>query len=430
MEEAKQVYACRSCHSEHLSPIISLGNQYVTNFVSTREEQERNVRAPLDLILCPEEKGGCGLVQLRHSAPPAAMWGDQYWYQSGLNRRIREDLGDIVEKSREIVPVSRGDIVIDIGCNDGTLLMNYAGRGVRSIGFEPSKNVAAKSREKGLEVINDFFNAGAYERNVGNEKAKIVSAISMFYDLEKPNEFLQDVKKVLAPNGLFVVQQNYLGTMLSNNAFDNICHEHLEYYSLRSFENLLGRNGLEVVDVAQNGINGGSIRTYIKRVEDSSPVQTPEARERVLALRDQEAHAGFQTMRPYQEFASRLSGIKNKINNFLEEEKRAGKTTFACGASTRGNVTLQYLGLDERLIAGAFDRNPDKFGKRTIGSFIPIYSPDERHNLPKIDNQLVLIWHIFKGLGADETEFLNEGGRFLLPMPAPKLISKEGEIFL
>ncbi len=426
---AKPIHACRSCYSGVLKPIISLGHQYVTNFVTTREEQERNVRSPLDLVLCPEEAGGCGLMQLGQSAPPESMWGEQYWYKSGINRMIREDLADIVDKSLKIVPVSQGDIVIDIGCNDGTLLMNYSPAGPRRIGFEPSKNVARESQAKGLEVINDFFNAEAYARNIGEQKARIVTAISMFYDLEKPNEFLQDVKKVLAPNGLFVVQQNYLATMLSNNAFDNICHEHLEYYSLRSFENLLRRNGLEVIDVEQNGINGGSIRTYIKRSEDAFPLQSKGALERVQSLREAESAANLQTSIPFMEFAGRISGIKDKITSFLEEEKRAGRTTFACGASTRGNVTLQYLGLDERLVPGAFDRNPDKFGKRTIGSFIPIYSPDDRHKF-KVDNQLVLIWHIFKGLGADEKEFLNEGGKFLLPMPAPKLITRDGEISL
>jgi hypothetical protein len=409
-----EITNCRSCTHDNLIPIISLGDQYVVNFVDSNEE---GVKCPLDLVLCDN----CKLLQLKHSAPPESMWGDQYWYRSAINKMIREDLNDIVSKSTKLIKLEKDDLVIDIGANDGTLLENYNScEGVIPVGFEPSGNVAKVAVSKGYQIINDFFNADSFSKLYPSKKAKIITAISMFYDLEDPNEFLEDINKILDDDGMLVIQQNYLVTMLKNNAFDNICHEHREYYSLISFNHLLERHGLEVFDIEENNINGGSIRTYIKK-KGSSLKGFEGSTTRLVETLANEKNLALDSEKPYKEFASRISSIKLKLLELLNSIKQEGKTICALGASTRGNVLLQYFGLGPDVVDCIFDKNPDKEGKKTVGGGIPITSPV---NIDKYspDYQLVLIWHIFKGLGSDETDFLNKGGKFILPLPDLKVI--------
>lgn len=421
MTEIIEIKNCRACGSRELIDILSLGNQYIINFVNNKNE---GVRCPLNLVLC----NNCKLLQLKHNAPPESMWGKQYWYKSGINRMIRDDLKDIIENVKNIANPREGDIVIDIGCNDGTMLGFYNTSGLKILGFEPSENVAKEAEQKGFEVINDFFNAESFKQKFGDKKAKVITAISMFYDLEDPNRFLKDIVNVLDKEGLFVIQQNYLLTMLENNAFDNICHEHREYYSFRSLKNLLDKYNLEVFDIVLNDINGGSIRTYIK-FKDGQIKIPPGAEERLNKIIVREKSSRLETKEPYLEFALRVKTIKRKLLDFIKGEKAKGKKICALGASTRGTVALQYLELGPELIDCIFDKNPDKEGKMTIGSWIPITSPEniEKYNP---DYQLVLIWHIFRGVGEDEKEFLKRGGIFILPLPQPKRIDPFSEKFL
>ena len=412
-----EIKYCRSCGSKNLSPIISLGNQYVTNFVE--KDNERQFKCPLDLIICEN----CKLVQLKHNAPPESMWNEQYWYKSGISSTIKEDLKDIVNNSEKIANPKEEEIVIDIGCNDGTLLSFYKNENLKKVGFEPSKNVAKDAREKGFHVINNFFNYEDYKKDFGDKKAKIITAISMFYDLEDPNKFMEDIVSCLDKDGLFIIQQNYLLTMLINNAFDNICHEHREYYSLFSLNHLLEKYNLEVFDIVQNGINGGSIRTYI-RFKGSDKINEPEgSKERLEGIKKKEKEMQLDTLKPYLEFASRINKIKENLLNFIKKEKENGRKICVYGASTRGNVILQYFNLDENLIFCVADKNPDKWDKKTVGSLIPIVSPKE---LRKIDPDylLVMVWHFFEEIKNQEKEYFEKGGKFIVPLPNFKVVQK------
>lgn len=423
MEEkyyTRKIDSCRACGSRDIQEILSLGELYVSNFVNPRENQ--GAKVPLDLMLCNPEHG-CGLLQLNHTTRPELMWGEQYWYKSGINSMIKADLKDIVEKSEKIISLNKGDLVIDIGCNDGTMLEYYKNSEIQRVGFEPSKNVAKEAKNKGINVVNDFFNWEAYNKNFGNEKAKVITAISMFYDLDDPNKFVGDIAKTLDKKGLFVIQQNYLATMMQNNAIDNICHEHLEYYSHRSLEKLLNKHGFETFDIELNDINGGSIRNYIK-FKDGKINQSKEAKERVEKIIEFEKESKLNCLGTYKEFAERINSIREEVITFLKKEKKKGKKICALGASTRGNTTLQYFGLNPELIECIFDKNPDKEGKLAVGSQIPVTSP-ENINKYNPDYQLVLIWHIFKGISNDEKNFLDKGGKFILPLPKMKIIGKK-----
>jgi hypothetical protein len=299
-------------------------------------------------------------------------------------------------------------------------MFNYfKNRKLNLIGFEPCKNVAEEAKKKGYKIINSFFNSKNYlEEN--NKKAKVITAISMFYDLEDPNTFLKDIKKCLDKNGLFIIQQTYLVSMLEKVIFDNICHEHREYYSVTSLKNVLEKHGFEIFDVEIGEINGGSIRTYIKLKENNN-YKTSES---VKIILDKEKELKLDTIKPYLKFASEIEECKTKVMDFLNNAKAKGKTVGICGASTKGNTTLQYFGITPDLVVGASDANSDKHGKKTIGTLIPIMSIDEMKKL-KPDYQLVLIWHLFEGLKDKEKDFLKEGGKFVLPLPKFKIISDE-----
>ena len=218
-KEIKPINNCRVCGGK-LTDILTLGNQYVSDFV---KNQKDTIQVPLDLARC--EYKDCGTIQLRHNAPPESMWNDHYGYKSGINRLIRENLRDIVSSVESTLKdrLNETSIVVDIGANDGTLLENYSVPRISRIGFEPSANVAAEARAKGLMIVPDFFNAAAYQA-ITDKKADAITSISMFYDLDNPNEFLQDIKSTLSKDGVFIIQQNYLKSMLEQNAFDNICH--------------------------------------------------------------------------------------------------------------------------------------------------------------------------------------------------------------
>jgi len=415
MKRETQIKCCRACGNEKLKEIISLGDQHVTNFVADKSQQKD--KHPLDLVLCDPTNGGCGLLQLNHNTPPELMWDEQYWYKSAISSTIKNDLKDIVNHAKDLVELNKGDIVIDIGSNDGTLLENYS-KDITVVGFEPSKNVWKEADEKGILTINNFFNAQNFKDAFTDKRAKIITAISMFYDLEDPNAFLKDITDVLDKDGLFIIQQNYLISMLSKNAFDNICHEHREYYSLYSLKKLLDKHGLEIFDVSQNDINGGSIRTYIK-FKDNKNLGSEESYKRVKIVEDMELELGIDNLFIYEEFVTRIEKIKKDLLDFLNKEKEAGKEIYIYGASTRGNVILQYFDLSPELITAAVDKNPDKHGKKTVGTLIPIISPEKfREKNP--DYLLVMTWHFYEEIKEQEKEWFNKGGCFIVPLPELK----------
>lgn len=408
---------CRSCFSENLLPILSLGNQYVSNFV----DGEKGITVPLDLVLCDAMAKGCGLLQLHHSAPLDILYS-QYWYRSGTNKTMTLALADIASNAEKLVEIKKGDIAVDIGCNDGTLLRAYSDPNLQKVGFEPGKNLIQYAEKGTDKVFNDFFNAGAFKGEFGARKAKIVTSIAMFYDLEKPNDFVADIGKILDKDGVWIIQMSYLPLMLGQNAFDNICHEHLEYYSLHSLIALLDRHNFKVFNVELNDVNGGSFRIYIRHA-NGLPRNIPNgSQEAVLAMLENERALKLNDKETYRLFALRVDGIKRQVHDFIKKEVSKGKTVYVYGASTKGNTLLQYFGLDNKLIKAAAERNPDKWGKATVGTLIPIISEEEARK-QKPDYFLVLPWHFLEEFVQREKAYFEKGGKFIVPLPEFKIIS-------
>lgn len=412
-----EVEACRSCGNDDLEEILSLGNQYVSDFVDSPEDQ--TFQAPLELVLCDADTGGCGLLQLKHTVDPEYLYS-QYWYKSGINESMRESLRDIVEDSTELASLDEGDIVLDIGCNDGTMLRMFE-EDYRRVGFEPAENLVGEAREGTTRVINDFFNADSYEEALGDEPADLVTSIAMFYDLDEPNSFVSDVDSILAEDGIWVIQMAYLPRKLETNAFDSIVHEHLEYYSLLALENLLERHDFEVFDMETNDVNGGSFRVYIRN-EGASVTGFEGAAERVESYREREAELGLGSRETYDAFAERVEQLKDETRSFIEDAVESCEKVYVYGASTKGNTLLQYYGLDNELIEAAAERNPDKYGKMTVGTQIPIVPEEEARQ--EADYFLALPWHFMDVFLQRESEFLREGGKFIQPLPEFKILDE------
>lgn len=406
---------CRACDAA-LTPILSLGEHYVSTFLLPGEPD--GLKAPLELVLCD----GCHLVQLRHTIPGDMLYRN-YWYRSGTNQTMRDALADIAHKAEQLMRLREGDAVLDIGCNDGTLLAAYRTRNIFRIGFDPAQNLAQFSRRVADRVTVGFFDAESFRADpqLRGRRPRIITSIAMFYDLEDPNKFIADVKAVMDPDGLWVVQMSHLPLMLKTNELGNICHEHLEYYSFQTFETLLGRHGLRIVDVELNDVNGGSLRAYVRDVDADESTFGDEtyrrlAAERVCRLKAEEAKLRLDEVTPYIDFAFRVERIKDDVVGFITEQVGRRKTVYVYGASTKGNTLLQYFGLDQRLITAAAERNPDKWGTKTVGTHIPIVSEAEAR-AANPDYFLVLPWHFVDEFQEREREYLLAGGRFILPAP-------------
>ncbi len=411
---------CRVCEGA-LEPILSLGEQYVSNFLNPEESDGE--KSPLELVLCVK----CQLLQLKHTVPAGNLY-QNYWYRSGTNQTMRDALADIAYTGEQLIHLQEGDVVLDIGCNDGTLLSSYKTKNIYKIGVDPAENIVVSARNVADVVKTDFFSSELFnnDKKLSAYRPNIVTSIAMFYDLENPKKFVSDVKAVMHPNGLWIIQMSYLPLMLKTHELGNICHEHLEYYSLQSLEYLLNRFDFEVVDAELNDINGGSIRVYIRsRTADKSifgdDTYRELALERVRELRDHELAMGLNGIAPYREFAIWCERIKNDVVSFIKEQTQKDKKIYVYGASTKGNTVLQYYQLDNNLIGAAVERNSQKWGKVTVGTRIPIISEEEGRTA-KPDYFLVLPWHFLEEFKIREKDFLLNGGRFIMPAPYFSLI--------
>lgn len=407
---------CRLCGSSKLSFLFSLGTQYVNDFPE-KDKAASGIQAPLEMIFCEN----CTLVQLKHTAPQELLYRGFYWYKSSVTDTMKLALRDITA-SAERFGLHAGDVVLDIGSNDGTLLRSYQIPGLITVGVEPAKNLAEEGRQGITHFINDFWTIQNYTKTIG-KKAKIVTAIGMFYDMEDPNKFVKDAADALMDDGIFIAQLMCAKNMLDNNDVGNICHEHLEYYSFAALEFLFNKNGLEIFDVEINNVNGKSYRVFAKRKGAIVPA-VAGAEERLRNVRADEIE--MQHKETYLKFFQRLEEQKRKCVEFIRQEAAQGKKIWIYGASTKGNVILQYYGLDQSLIQAASERSPWKWGKCTVGTAIPIVSEEEARKA-KPDYFLVLPYAFFDEFYEREKEWLQQGGKFIVPLPEFRVVEMDAQ---
>ena len=414
----KAVEQCRICRNRDLIPIMDLGVQALSGRFPSGLEPDPP-RAPLELVKCNSSKNSryCGLLQLKHSVSPEEMFMHSYGYRSGMNQTMRMHLKGIVQRVLDMVNLHAGDVVCDIGSNDATLLKYYETPGLRRVGIDPAGEQFSEYYTEGIELVTDYFTSSNYLSVSGNKRPKVITSIAMFYDLEKPMSFVQDVKEILDPEGIWVFEQSYMPTMLKMNSFDTICHEHLEYYSLKQIDWMLRKHDLRILDVEFNEINGGSFRVYA--CHNNSALKSNQDIIDSTLLNERKLRLDYEV--PYEQFKERVFCIRDELYSLLTTEKAKGKSIYIYGASTKGNVLLQFCSIGHSLATAAADKNPEKWGRRTPGTNIPIIS-EEKAREAKPDYFLVLPWHFRREFIQREADFLARGGKFIFPLPEIEIV--------
>jgi len=404
--------------------LLELGSHYVSDFIETDTEYTDRKKYSLDVELDVE----IGAARLGEVAPPELMWG-QYWYRSGTNASMTAQLKDIATEVTGRISHNKKDVWLDIACNDGTMF-KFIPDTFTKVGIDPADNsYYEESSMLADKMVQSYFSKDSYESAGIDKKAKVITTIAMFYDLDDPNPFIEDINEVLDDDGLWVIQLSYTPLMIQQLAFDNICHEHIYYHSLNSLKTLFDKHNLKIVDASLNDTNGGSIRVYIQKdIANPSSFGTGPLRDvckfRVDSLLEYE-NSKFDISRPeiWEKFSDEINELKNKTLNFIKEEKAKGKVICGYGASTKGNTLLQWFGLDENTIDAIAERSPYKFGLKTIGTNIPILSEKEVREMNP-DYMLVLPWHFIKEFIEREDEFLSNGGKFIVPCPRFEIYGK------
>ena len=407
----KEIKKCRISNSKNLVTVLSLGEQVLTG-VFPKDVNEKVTCGPVDLVWCPDS----GLLQMKQSYSLEEMYGDNYGYRSGLNASMVKHLQKKIKTLEHLANPSENDLVIDIGSNDATSLKAYNGK-FQKVGIDPTGIKFKDFYTDDLILIPDFFSAEKFKNIFPNKKAKIITSIAMFYDLEDPRLFVSDIEKCLDDDGLWHFEQSYMPSMLRTNSYDTICHEHLEFYSLKVVQNILEDAGMRLIDVQTNDINGGSFAVTASKKKSKYKSNLPV----INWMLTQEEEMELDTVKPYNEFSKRTISHKNNLKNLVSALVADGKKIFGYGASTKGNVLLQYCGFTQKEIPFIAEVNPEKYGSFTPGTNIPIISEKEAKEMNP-DYFLVLPWHFKNNIINKEEEFMLNGGKFIFPLPEIEII--------
>ena len=407
---------CRITGTDKLITVLNLGEQCLTSVYPLPEEKDPST-SPLDLVFADDPEG-CYLVQLRHNADMGEMYGTTYGYHSSISPMMVRHLK---EKFDELVAFAKpkpGEFVLDIGCNDGTFLNFYRSYSVKRFGVDPSSKKFRDMFDSDIEVAYDFFTADTVRAMSGNASYKIVSSIAMFYDIDQPLQFVQEVADLLQKDGIWLVEIAYLPLMMTNLAYDQVMHEHLTYLGLRQMDHLARKSGLKILDISTNHMNGGSINIIMGKEESPYPVNS-----RKIDVMMQ-AEAPLSTLAPFKRFANRVANHRDEVRHLLGLIKDSGKVVWGYGASTKGNVIMNYCGLGTSHLPAVCDKNPYKHGRVTPQTRIPIVSQEEMRNANP-DYLFVNIWHLRREVLKDEKDYIMNGGQMIFSLPRPHLVNKD-----
>ena len=414
-----KINKCRICGNKNLINVIDLKKQYIQgSFIKKNNPNPYQKKIPLLLVLCEN----CSLVQLSHTVNKEILYKN-YWYESGINSTMKNHLKKLTIIGSNLLKKKENIKVLDIGCNDGTLL-NFYPKKFQKFGIDPSQ-IVKKINKKKINVINDFF--PPKKKNIISKlQFDLITSIAMFYDLQDPNIFVKKIKSHLDQNGIWIFELSYLVDMLKLKSFDTICHEHLEYYSIHSLNFLMKKHDLKIFDVTRNNINGGSIRCFVTHLNNKSY----DKRKRVKKLQDLillEKKIKIKKIRIYQKFEKNINEIKKKLNSKIDKILKQQNKIYVLGASTKGNTILQFLNINNKKIPYAIERNKNKIGAHTIGSNIKIISEKFIKNAEP-DFKLVLPWHFKREIVLRELNFIKKGGKLILPLPNVITVDKKNYI--
>ena len=421
---------CKVCGSKDLTEVLTLNEQYLSpTFVRTNKDNPlAEIKSPLTLVLCDKSKSdnNCGLLQLKEITEADLLYRD-YFYRTATNDTMRKDLKELVDQVISIVKPADQSIVVDIGSNDCTMLNFYDDK-FNLVGFEPAQNIKFIDKGKNIKIINSYFNSKNFKETFPSKKAKIITSCAMFYDLEDPLLFVKDIEEILDEDGVWCCQISYLDSMIRFNNFYDICHEHLSYYSLESFEYLVNKLNLKLFYAETNSVNGGSIRLYICK-KNSKKFEKLELTEKLNLLRKEEKNLELTHSKTFLNFEKTVSNLRTKTIKFVDEIIKNKKIVLALGASTKGNIILQHFNLTKEKIPFISERNPDKVGLRCLGSDIELISEERARDINP-EAFIVLPWNFKKEIVEREKKYLDNGGKLMFVMPYPHVVTKSGEIKL
>lgn len=415
---------CRICGNTKLSPVLNLGRQYLSSSFVKDNSTDRmsRIKVPLTLLLCDKNRNSsaCGLVQLKETVNRDLLYRN-YFYRSAVNPLMKKALKNVVDEVIAKVKFKKGDYVLDIGCNDGTMLTYFPKKTIR-IGIDPARNINRSGLDKSIIVKTDYFSKEKALQLSHGSLFKSITSVAMFYDLDDPGTFIDEVKSVLAPGGIWCIQLSYLPVSLKTLNFYDICHEHLGYYSLGVICNLMSRYDMQVFDASINDVNGGSLRVFVSHKKSngrpvSAGLKKLYAAENKMSLHDPDT---------YRSFGAKINNLKKITRDFIISERQKERLVIGLGASTKGNVLLQYFNIDKKLLPYISERNTEKVGLRTLGTDIELISENKARALNP-SAMTVLIWFFKDGIIKREQNYLKKGGKLFFPMPYPHIVTKNGE---
>ena len=418
MNEYTNVDKCRICSSDSIE-VLKFDPQYIaTTFVTNNDEHPMSqVKIPMTLMLCKNKD--CGLVQLKETVRPDLLYTN-YFYRTGINDMMKRDLRDVVNYALNNTKTESNDIIVDIGANDCTMIGMFP-KYLNRIAIEPAKNIDWKHVDESINIVNEFLSKEVILKETKGKKAKIVTATAMFYDFDNPNIAAKDIKGILDDNGVCVIQVSYLLDTIKDMNFYDVVHEHLEYYSLKSINYLMEKNGLTVIDASTNFVNGGSLRVLVTHKENCK-----EKSKRYKEILAEEEKWKLNESDTYVEYGKRIQNIIEKSKNLILNETQKGGKIIGLGASTKGNVLLQICGFDKKLLPYISDRNKDKVGLRTLGTDFEIISEEAAREMNP-DYMLVIPWCFKEEILEREKAYIQNGGKMLFVMPYPYYVDKNGE---
>ena len=420
MENYKEINKCRICGCNELEEILSLDPQFISaTFVkSNKNNKLANIKIPMSMVICSNKD--CSLVQLKETTNPELLYTD-YFYRSSTTDTMKNDLKKVVEKIQIHAPLNDNDIVVDIGANDCTMIQ-YFPKTAKRIGVEPASNIDWSHVDSSIEIVNDFFPSINFIDSLNGNKVKNFTSCAMFYDLDDPHSFVKAIKENLHSEGVWSIQLSHALLMIKNMNFYDICHEHLEYYTLKTLRYLMELQGLHLYHAELNMVNGGSALVYIAHKEASKDDSAE-----LISILNEEEELGLYGSDVYKDFFIKMQSLAKKVKNYLQSEIKNGNKVLGLGASTKGNVLLQFFEIDKNIIPSISERQDIKVGLKTLGSDIDLISEDSARGINP-SCMLVLPWYFKEEIVHREKEYLEAGGSLLFPMPYAHLVTKDGEI--
>ena len=410
---------CRNCRSKSLIKVIFIGKQVVSS-IFPKKIKKNSKKYSLDLYECKK----CKLVQLGKSIPLGNMYGETYGYRTSLSKLMVNHMCNKYLKLKKILKLKNNSSILDIGSSDSTFLNFFSNerKGYNCYGIDPSAKKYIKYYRKDVNLIVDYFSAKAVNKKIiqlgkRENKFKLISSFAMFYDIDDPNGFCKDISSLLEKDGIWILEMSYFPMLLSNLTYDQICHEHVTYYTLSVFKKIVEKNGLKIIDFSFNVINGGSIEIICAKKNSKAKVQKNKIYNQLLIEKKISA-------KDYKKFNLRVDNIKKTTNLLLENIFKAKQKIIGYGASTKGNIVLNHCNIKSKQIKYICDENPEKYGRYTPGTNIKIISKKNMRNI-KPDYLLVLVWSFKTEVIKQELNYIKKGGKLIFHLPFLHIADKE-----